>query len=264
MHQPLQIILATASMGAGKSIGLIIAPLLLITVAVIALAIWSDRNKKRKARKIFEKRQRERGRSIKADFGDVAENLDDAPDDARPDLCPKCRVDMDHKHMGGFGLFVCPRCKGIFVVNNVLEKVLEAMHVGDGTFDAGECLRFLAEEGTSMRGTRECPGCHGLMDKRKYPGESAMTLDLCESCEAVWFDGGELTRLAKVATGEDDDRDTTLGIDRQARNLDEGISPYDYERRQEERSGLYAFACAYRMAKAQARARKEARKEKRR
>jgi len=80
----------------------------------------------------------------------------------------------------------CPTCYGIFLD----KKEIRAL---TGSFSLQKLLT--KNLGLDSDSPLVCPNCGGLMDNEDAGG---VHLDVCLSCNGVWLDGGELTRLAEI------------------------------------------------------------------
>ena len=109
--------------------------------------------------------------------------------------CPTCREPLRATKDPKGAIWVCAKCAGAAANLAVLRKRLKAGLV------PGLWRQVLAASTVSQR---PCPSCGRSM--RGFPmaldGHS-INLDLCKSCEVVWFDRGELEALPKAAIRED-------------------------------------------------------------
>jgi hypothetical protein len=49
-----------------------------------------------------------------------------------------------------------------------------------------------------LKRTVQCPKCHRRMDTHFYSGPGNVIFDSCDTCLLIWFDRGELTRIARA------------------------------------------------------------------
>jgi membrane associated rhomboid family serine protease/Zn-finger nucleic acid-binding protein len=105
--------------------------------------------------------------------------------------CPSCHLDMTKKTIAGGGVFwACPSCEGRAATLPLLRRLITA-----------DFLRALWQAANSRKhaGWRHCPCCQAPM--REICGDTAngqVFLDLCPSCQLLWFDRGELAALPRV------------------------------------------------------------------
>lgn len=102
-------------------------------------------------------------------------------------VCPGCAGRLGRQTTEKGVIYACPNCRGRAVSLSVLRRA--ASH---------DFLRDLWAKTISGRykGGRRCPHCQGVMNPAVFPdGESNYVLDVCRSCQIVWFDPGEYQTL---------------------------------------------------------------------
>ena len=108
-------------------------------------------------------------------------------------LCPKCRVQMQHREgKGHYGanlpLFQCPSCYGLWVDGRVVRGMSYDSAVGvepDVDFE-----EIIAEP---RKTELSCPRCESKLMEQTGGGLSqGLHIDYCAVCEGYWFDKGEL------------------------------------------------------------------------
>jgi Zn-finger nucleic acid-binding protein len=122
----------------------------------------------------------EKGTMEKKDIPKVAES-------ERKRECHRCWIDLDKKEIEIFGpnlvIDVCPKCKGIWLDKNELNKLLK---------DRKLSAYLTKHIGTKSRSPMVCPRCGMTMDIEKADD---IDVDVCLSCGGVWLDQGELESL---------------------------------------------------------------------
>lgn len=110
--------------------------------------------------------------------------------DTNPFHCPRCDNYLtQQKTLSGFH-YICEKCGGLAVNFPVLLHE----HVTDEFIK--ELWKATRKEGVGRE--RKCPHCSKLMAEIKAPTPSGeVTLDLCQSCETIWFDTDELDKLPR-------------------------------------------------------------------
>lgn len=110
--------------------------------------------------------------------------------------CPECRVPLVGRRTGVYSYTECARCGGLFLSNDVFERVA-------GAADARAIARAVEgdeppkPESPPVRfHYRPCPGCGTLMTRRNYGAGSGVILDLCRT-HGVFLDRGELTAVVE-------------------------------------------------------------------
>ena len=116
---------------------------------------------------------------------------------AKPELCPRCRVEMNAVVIGGANLRECPRCAGIWADADSLEKICEdqekqtavlgtaAPLATPDTVDLERNIRYIP-----------CPVCGKLMNRVNFAHCSHVIVDVC-SQHGTWFDRDELRRIVE-------------------------------------------------------------------
>jgi Zn-finger nucleic acid-binding protein len=86
--------------------------------------------------------------------------------------------------------WLCTACKGAWLPSDFISS----FRLTDPWFvdDFYECLTVNLQSASD----RQCPEGHGHLDKSNY---GKVELDWCDSCEGVWFDGGELEDVVSMA-----------------------------------------------------------------
>jgi len=108
--------------------------------------------------------------------------------------CPTCEAELSRTTYENQAVFQCAQCGGYLVDRQ--DMVVIKKYQGQ---TREELEAELAKHPGRERGeTVKCPKCRARrMDKRNmHVGNSErIQLDLCPSCDVVWFDAGELARM---------------------------------------------------------------------
>ena len=117
--------------------------------------------------------------------------------------CPKCVGKLEHKIIENVEVDVCFVCEGIWFDAGELEKVIQA--------DSKD-LQFIdldREEldGKKIAGLRDeldkkeaiCPRCgNGIkLVRKEHKGKHKVNVDICQKCNGIWLDGGEINELRR-------------------------------------------------------------------
>ncbi len=105
--------------------------------------------------------------------------------------CPTCSDTLVRVKYEGFPVFRCESCFGYLVPVHRIDSFKRSR---------GKTIEQLKDEtlGESRPDTEErirCPRCKMVMKKEFFKDLASFHTDTCESCELIWFDGGELARL---------------------------------------------------------------------
>jgi Zn-finger nucleic acid-binding protein len=108
--------------------------------------------------------------------------------------CPRCdKVMAQVRTKEGVPVLRCPKCQGHWMEGEDL-KVLE------GTVEARmvEWRRLPSPEVQARE--IHCPRCrpHLTLKKVKNERDRHVLLDVCEQCQGVWLDGGELEAIQRM------------------------------------------------------------------
>ncbi len=88
----------------------------------------------------------------------------------------------------------CPTCMGVWFDAEEIRLLLEHAGMPEGLRQPN----FMEVQTLVHEARRRCPLCLKLMDKRSMPGD--VIVDRCPNGDGVWFDAGEMSRIA-VALG---------------------------------------------------------------
>jgi Zn-finger nucleic acid-binding protein len=106
--------------------------------------------------------------------------------------CPKCDVDLTTKSIGPVEVDECPTCRGTWFDKDELRQ---AEDVTDSDLDWMDFEIWKHEkEFRSKASTLQCPTCHKPMASLHY-GDTAVTIDYCQSCLGTWLDKGEFKKI---------------------------------------------------------------------
>ena len=105
-------------------------------------------------------------------------------------ICPKCKMTLSPTRVTEGLLWKCEACSGVAANMAVLRKYLKS--------DAVMGLwRTAAVESTLSE--RMCPGCgHALREFAANRDNRRISLDLCKTCQMMWFDKDELEAFPRA------------------------------------------------------------------
>ena len=104
--------------------------------------------------------------------------------------CPRCHVKLEIVYDKDIELDECSQCGGLWFDPNELNKII-------GGEKSVEGMIFVSNKlGEQLR----CPDCNIPME---YCTVEGVTVDICQECEGIWLDYGELELLkAKMPQGK--------------------------------------------------------------
>ena len=108
--------------------------------------------------------------------------------------CPRChRHELDPTRYGSVEIDACVYCGGLWFDQGELEQA-----VGEAIGSSASLIDDLAE--VALRKDAEglaCPACAGQLVCYEFPNLGDVDLDVCESCQGVWVDQGELQQVQR-------------------------------------------------------------------
>jgi len=109
--------------------------------------------------------------------------------------CPTCRIPLN-KDMNPYGVFwECPNCAGHALTLSILRQSVPEAIVKEFW------LRIRSREYPSKR---LCPACKAVMSEVPIlSADQSIYLDICKTCNLIWFDPYELEALPKVEISEE-------------------------------------------------------------
>jgi Zn-finger nucleic acid-binding protein len=121
--------------------------------------------------------------------------------DAKPELCPRCRVEMNAVLIGGSPLRECPRCEGIWADTDSLEKICEDSEKQSALLGSALPIAPPAETPRDVEPIETihyipCPVCGQLMNRVNFAHCSHVIVNVC-SRHGTWFDRDELRRIVE-------------------------------------------------------------------
>ena len=99
--------------------------------------------------------------------------------------CPNCHTQtLAELQIGDFKVNVdrCNTCGGIWFDRQELESIMDV------------AAKSLTVPTGAEKTDRACPRDEAELYAFKYP-QTDVTVDMCETCEGLWLDGGELTAI---------------------------------------------------------------------
>ena len=115
-------------------------------------------------------------------------------------VCPNCRIQLS-RNKGEVGVYwACPTCHGRSATVSLLRRIT--------TRETVNAVWQAVRSGAHPQ-RRECPACSARMSEVPLPNPQPETVnvDVCRTCQFVWFDPSEfevLPRMAAVAPARED------------------------------------------------------------
>jgi Zn-finger nucleic acid-binding protein len=105
--------------------------------------------------------------------------------------CPVCSIPLVKATIAKIPALYCNQCHGLLLPMQVIEPVIDGLRAGSDR----SALQTPPDRGDLKR-TLQCPNCNRRMDTHFYSGPGNVIVDSCDACTLIWFDRGELTRIA--------------------------------------------------------------------
>lgn len=110
-------------------------------------------------------------------------------------ICPVCSKDMIVVEYSNIELDYCLNCHGVWFDSDELELLLKCMDLDTPDMLLGHILDSAEAETTEKE--RKCPICRRKMKKTTIGDRPKILIDICRLKDGLWFDGGEVSQLAK-------------------------------------------------------------------
>ena len=102
--------------------------------------------------------------------------------------CPDCNSVLRAVYYEGVRVYLCLKCQSFFLKPKELKRIQDT-HEVEISIDMTPPSRLGDNK------SRICPACDIGMKKKKYGKVSSTIIDLCEKCNGIWLDKGELERI---------------------------------------------------------------------
>ena len=104
--------------------------------------------------------------------------------------CPTCNVPLQPQKLDNVLLWSCPSCNGLVISIPTVRKGMEP----------GEFRRIWQQlYSDDVETGRPCPGCKNPLSVLKADGQDGQILiDICRSCQVLWFDEEEFSGLPRA------------------------------------------------------------------
>lgn len=101
-------------------------------------------------------------------------------------ICPRCQEPLTRYQSYAGLVWQCARCGGRAVALSVLRKAVEESTVR---------TLWVAATQARIRSSLPCPSCRKPMSQASVGASMPVTIDVCELCQFVWTDAGELEQM---------------------------------------------------------------------
>ena len=115
---------------------------------------------------------------------------------AAPQLCPRCRVEMNAVVIGKTDLCECPRCEGIWADQAALQQICTDQERQAAVLGMATPLPAPDPNALEKVSYVPCPVCGNFMNRVNFANCSHVVVDLCTQ-HGTWFDRDELRRIVE-------------------------------------------------------------------
>lgn len=118
--------------------------------------------------------------------------------------CPKCSEVLDRYALEGVEVDICPGCRGFWLDSGELRLLRDrAAFWGLEQVMAHAAQAPRSVPPSSSRVRLPCPTCQGKLVAVQLSGT---WIDVCNQCDGIWLDRGELDAALRAIGPEADDR----------------------------------------------------------
>jgi Zn-finger nucleic acid-binding protein len=117
-------------------------------------------------------------------------------DEVVGEACPICNIPLMHAAVAKERIDYCTGCHGMLIPMETFQGLVDELHA-----DGGGTLVPPQADKDDLRRKIGCPRCHHPMDAHFFAGPGNVIIDSCETCNLIWFDRGELMRIARASDG---------------------------------------------------------------
>ncbi len=110
-------------------------------------------------------------------------------------ICPACRkirLKPQTDKETGLEIDVCPKCYGLWFDAQELSQFFQSEGLKKKFFLPEDVSPAQTTGYTITTRARECPRCHRPLNEKLF---GDVSIDLCDSCQGLWLDDGELQRI---------------------------------------------------------------------
>ena len=105
--------------------------------------------------------------------------------------CPVCFQPLVKATLAKTSILYCKQCHGLLMRMEAVADVVDELRA---SIDK-DAVQTSADR-DDLKRVLQCPRCNRRMDTHRYAGPGNVVVDSCDNCSLIWFDRGEVTRIA--------------------------------------------------------------------
>lgn len=115
--------------------------------------------------------------------------------------CPSCAAVGRNLEKGSLDeqpVLGCRECQGVWLHRSSFAKLVHGRRSAYTGPDRVSDFELTVDGPRDHHNRLACPHCCGTMESYYYAGPGRVAIDSCGTCEQIWLDCGELTRIAEA------------------------------------------------------------------
>jgi Zn-finger nucleic acid-binding protein len=110
--------------------------------------------------------------------------------------CPVCfqplaKATLAKATLAKTSVLYCTQCHGLLMSMEAVTDVIDELRASV----ENDAVQTSADR-DDLKRVIQCPRCNRRMDAHRYAGPGNVVVDSCDNCSLIWFDRGEVTRIA--------------------------------------------------------------------
>src|SRR5512146_1804666 len=115
--------------------------------------------------------------------------------------CPICSQPLVKASLAKTAALYCTQCHGLLMPMDVVFDLVEELRS-----NVDRSAVQTPGDRDELKRVLQCPKCNRRMATHFYAGPGNVVVDACDHCSLIWFDRGELTRIARAPSEGDIER----------------------------------------------------------
>jgi Zn-finger nucleic acid-binding protein len=107
--------------------------------------------------------------------------------------CPVCFQPLVKGSLAKAAVLYCQQCHGLLMRMEIVGDLVDELRA-----NLDQAAVQTPADRDELKRVIQCPRCNGRMDAHFYAGPGNIVVDTCENCSLIWFDRGEITRIARA------------------------------------------------------------------